>query len=227
MITFSINENLLGTVPEPKRSGKYLPSYYKNLPVQINNSPDSGTAKQCVPFMEAITAGYVIPLWTDVYIIAQNGEVEINFPENYSVNDGAGRHAYQQLEGYPESNTSYGKELLKFFNPWIVETPPGVSCIFTSPMNHFDTRFKLISGIVDTDNYYGEVNLPFTWGGGDGEFFIEKGTPLVQVIPFVRYNFNKHKVTAIDHKKRNKRISALTTVFHHGYRNYYWHKRKK
>ena len=227
MITFYIDESLMGVFPEPVKSGKCIPEYYKKLNVEFSSNPQSGTAKRCVPFMEAITSGYTIPLWSDLFVVAKNGEIELTFPDNLPLDQSLGHHGYQQLEDHPASRLAYGKDLMKFINPWIIETPPGVSCLFTTPMNHFETRFKLIDGIVDTDTYYNQINFPFVWTGGDGEFFIEKGTPLVQVFPFVRYNFNKYQVKPVDYKKQNKTTSLLGTVLKHGYRKYFWHKRKK
>lgn len=227
MINFLIDESLEGVFPEPKRSGKYTPQYYKNLSVETDSNPQSGTAKRCIPFMEAVTSGYVIPLWADLFVVAKNGEIELTFPDTLPINESLGHHSYSQLDNHPASDMSYGKELMKFINPWIIETPPGVSCLFTTPMNHFETRFKLIDGIVDTDTYYNQINFPFIWTGGDGEFFIEKGTPLVQIFPFVRYDFNKYKVKSVDGKRQEKTNSILGTVLRHGYRKYFWHKRKK
>lgn len=227
MIKFSIDETLRDVFPEPKRSSKYLPEYYKKLSSQSDTNPKSGTAKRCVPFMDAVTAGYIIPLWSDVYVTADNGEIELTFPDNLPINESLGHHGYEQLEDHPASDTPYGKDFMKFINPWIVETPPGVSCLFTTPLNHFETRFKLIDGIVDTDNYYNQVNFPFIWTGGDGEFFIEKGTPLVQVIPFVRYDFNDYEITTIDYQRNEKTLALLGTVLKFGYKKYFWHKRKK
>lgn len=227
MITFYIDESLIGVFPEPVKSGKCIPEYYKKLSVDLNSSPPTGTAKRCIPFMEAMTAGYTIPLWSDLFVSAKDGEIELTFPEHLPMTQSLGQHPYEQLENHPASNLAYGKELLKFINPWIIETPPGVSCLFTSPMNHFETRFDIISGIVDTDTYYNQINFPFTWSGGDGEFFIEKGTPLVQVFPFVRYDFNKFQVKPADQKKAVKTNNILSTVLRNGYKKYYWHKRKK
>lgn len=227
MITFFIDESLMGVFPEPKKSGKCLPEYYKKLNVEMNSNPQSGTAKRCVPFMEAITAGYTIPLWSDLFVVAKDGEIDLTFPDNLPMSESLGQHPYYQLEDHPASELSYGKDLLKFINPWIIETPPGVSCLFTTPMNHFDTRYKLVDGIVDTDTYYNQINFPFIWTGGDGEFLLEKGTPLVQVIPFVRYDFNKYQIKKVNDKRKQKTDSILGTVLKNGYRKYYWHKRKK
>lgn len=227
MITFYIDESLMGVFPEPTKSAKYIPDYYKKLNAELSNNPKDGTAKRCVPFMEAITAGYTIPLWSDLFIVAKDGEIELTFPENLPLDQSLGYHSYHQLENYTANASPYGKKLLKFINPWVIKTPPGTSCLFTTPMNHFETRFKLVDGIVDTDTYYNQINFPFVWTGGDGEFFIEKGTPLVQVFPFVRYEFNKHQIKPLDKNKQYKTTSMLGTVLKHGYRKYFWHKRKK
>ena len=46
--------------------------------------------------------------------------------------------------------------------------------------------FQCVAGIVDTDSYASPVHLPFFATGADGVHVIERGTPLVQVIPFRR-----------------------------------------
>ena len=45
---------------------------------------------------------------------------------------------------------------------------------------------QILAGVVDTDRYQAPVNFPFVTIAGDGTHALEKGTPLVQVIPFRR-----------------------------------------
>lgn len=227
MITFSLPEHLLGVFPEPKKAGKFLPDYYKNLEVETDKDPRQGTAKRCVPFMEAITAGFIIPLWSDLYVVAKDGGLNLSFPDNLPMQESLGHHGYQQLEGHPASDLAYGKDLLKFINPWTIETAPGISCLFTTPMNHFETRFKLVDGVVDTDSYYNPINFPFIWTGGDGEFFIKKGTPLVQVVPFLREDFGDCAIAPTDKTRQQKTKAVLGTTIKNGYRQSFWHKRKE
>ena len=227
MIKFYIDQNYKDVFPSPQRSTRYLPEYFKKLKPQMDSDPQSGTAKRCVPFIEASTAGYIIPSWCDMFVTAEDGEINISFPNNFPMPQTVETHSYDQLKDHTISHLDYGKNLLKFINPWIIETPPGVSCLFTNPMNHFESRFTLINGIVDTDTYYNQINFPFIWTGGDGEFFIHKGTPLVQVFPFVRYEFNDYKIEIINESKKQKTKNLLGTVMKNGYRRYFWHKRKK
>jgi hypothetical protein len=74
----------------------------------------------------------------------------------------------------------------KFHNPWTIITPPGWSCLFVPPMNRLKPVFEVFSGIVDTDVYKAPVNVPFLPRAADGDYTLERGTPLVQVIPFKR-----------------------------------------
>ena len=68
-----------------------------------------------------------------------------------------------------------------------------------------EKRFKVLDGVVDTDTYYNNINFPFIWTGGSGEFVIPKGTPLVQVIPFRRES-SEFSVGAIDKGRKAPNI---------------------
>jgi hypothetical protein len=46
--------------------------------------------------------------------------------------------------------------------------------------------FEVVAGIVDTDSYASLIHFPFFATGKDGVHALEKGTPIVQVIPFKR-----------------------------------------
>ena len=78
------------------------------------------------------------------------------------------------------------RALMKFHNPWAIRTPPGWSCLFTAPLNHKHDVVQILGGVVDTDRYQAPVNFPFVTIADDGTHVLEKGTPLVQVIPFQR-----------------------------------------
>ena len=67
------------------------------------------------------------------------------------------------------------------------------------------------------------MNLPFLWTGGDGEFFIPRGTPLVQVIP-IRREAVALALGVIDWGAQEKTAACLGTRMRHGYRDLYWHK---
>jgi hypothetical protein len=225
-IEFHHEEGMDGVFPNPVKSQKLMPKYFKDLDKKYDNKTSYGgkTVKKCIPFIDAMSAGYIIPLWSDVYITANNGSLKIDFPPNLKLNPSLERHTYEQMENHPKAEEPYGKYFMKFMNPWVIKTSPGVSCLFTSPLNHMEKRIKILDGVVDCDTYYNNINFPFIWIGGDGEFLIPKGTPLVQVIPFQRITMEM-RVSCIDKDLHTKKNAILGTTFSDGYRNNFWHKR--
>jgi hypothetical protein len=224
-VLFSCESRLLGVIPNPVPAIKAAPDYFRQVKPQSDAHPSNGTVKRCVPFLDALSTGFVIPLWCDVYVLARKGELSIDFPPNFPQGETLGTHGSMQIPRHPLSSKPYGNMPMKWINPWVVETEPGVSCIFTPPLNHMETRFKLLDGVVDTDTYYNNVNFPFLWTGGDGEFFIAKGTPLVQIIPFFRGD-QQLEVGEIDGSKRQAVLSTLGTKLKNGYRDELWHRKK-
>lgn len=224
-INFSCIKSLSGVIPQPVPAVKMTPDYFRKIKPQMSNHPESGTAKRCVPFLDALSAGFIIPLWADMHVFAKDENININFPQNFPQGESLGTHSEQQLPGHPLSNLPYGKLLMKFINPWVIETEQGVSCLFTSPLNHFQRHFKIIDGVVDTDSYYNNINFPFLWTGGDGDFFFKKGTPLVQVIPFRRESITATFLET-DNDRVNKTCAALGTKMRNGYRDEFWHNKK-
>lgn len=225
-IKFVCEKHLLGSIPDPVRSVRAAPNYYKNIKPQIDLNPQNSTVKRCVPFLDAISAGFIIPLWADMHVFARKGEFEVNFPKHFQQPETLGFHSEDQMPSHPMSKMPYGNLLMKFINPWVIETDPGVSCLFTSPLNHMQKNFKILDGVVDTDTYYNNVNFPFVWTGGDGEFFFEKGTPLVQVIPFRREQ-QDIEISVVDGDKKQKVVSVLGTRMKNGYREEFWSGVKK
>jgi hypothetical protein len=224
-IKFSCRDELIGVIPRPAASSKFFPDYFRRLKSQIGSDVQDLTVKRCVPFLEAMSAGFIIPLWCDVNVIASGGSITINFPRDWRRDYQIGSHTEAQVSGHPATGEKYGNIPLKWVNPWVIETDPGVSCMFTSPMNHGDKNIKIIDGIVDTDNYYNTINFPFFWTGGDGEFIIPAGTPLVQVVPFRREEFNL-EFAELDGLRMDRTKGVLSTKLRNAYRENMWHKSK-
>lgn len=222
IIKFHAEQSILDIFPPPVSANKKLPLWFKNLPPQVGNHPKSVSAKKCIPLLEASSAGYIISFWCDVFVTVRNDEINFDYA-NPKQNNEMSEHNYAQIGGHPYSDMPFGKVPMKFHNPFIVETKKGYSCLFTQPMNHLEKRWKLLDGIVDTDNYYNHVNLPFIWLAKNGEYLIEKGTPLVQVIPFKREN-TKSQLVEIDERKRLRHEGKLMSFFHNKYRRLFWHK---
>ena len=224
-VKFFAKYEQMHSFPHPQKSSKYLPHYFKSCPQQIDDDPSSGTVKRCVPFLDALTNGFIIPLWAECRVVATNGNINIQFPQNLAMAESVSNHSFDQIKGHPLSESKYGTIPLKWINPWGIETPKGYSCLITSPLNHMQTKFKILDGIVDTDSYYNQINFPFIWTGGDGDFTFPKGMPLVQVIPFKRQSYTS-KVVETDDRKHSIVSAKLGTVLKNGYRKMFWNKKQ-
>ena len=224
-VKFHASEEVLDAYPHPYPSAKNLPTWFKNLAPSVDSHPANSSVKRCIPFIEACNQGFIIPFYCDVLVHADAEKIDFEFSEK-NLCDGMSPHSNVQVEGHALENFQYGKVPLKWHNPWTIETPKGYSCYFISPFNRPETRFKLFEGVVDTDNYYNNVNFPFIWTAGEGEYLIQKGTPMVQVIPFKRDTL-KHEVGVIDSRKKNKIDNKLQTFFNNKYRRLFWHKMEK
>jgi hypothetical protein len=138
------------------------------------------TFKKCVPLLDGMSAGYIIPLWTDIMIEQKDG-----FPYIYwkTKNDVFFLHG-ESSRDIP-APAGYDNVVYKYNNCWIPQTPPGYSCLILSPLGHNDLVFKAIPAIVDTDKSTFELVFPM-WVKEDFSGIVEKNTPMAQIIPFKR-----------------------------------------
>jgi hypothetical protein len=148
--------------------------------LHFRNRDANATYKKCVPLLDGLSAGYIIPLWTDVMI-----EQKDNLPQIYWKT----KHEVFSLHGESSRKipapVGYDKIVYKYLNCWIPQTPKGYSCLIMSPLGYNDIPFHAIPAIVDTDRSTLELVFPM-WIKTGFEGIVEKGTPMIQIIPFKR-----------------------------------------
>jgi hypothetical protein len=191
LITFT---NVMGVPDEyaPTPSSKIIPDWYKKMDSYISDSKKpngyggtTATAKRCMPIFDAITGGYIISTHVDLWVSQKEEEEGVVLPYFEWSDFGAiSFHTKQQLPDHPD-DTGHEFSYPKWLNAWGIETPPGYSCLFISPL-HRETPIIALSGIVDTDTYTAPINFPFVLRDPKMEGLIPAGTPIVQVIPFKR-----------------------------------------
>lgn len=173
--------------PVPAR--RHLPDWFRKLPAvdetQVSVSDTGLTVKRCMPFLDAMTTGWIIPLAAEVrlQISADGTEVVGGWDFDRVM---VSNHGTQQIAGSPWQTAFGPRPPRKFHNYWTIVTPPGWSCLFIQPMNRPNGVFEIVSGVVDTDTYTAPIHFPFIATGADGLYTLEKGTPIAQVIPFRR-----------------------------------------
>lgn len=227
LITFT---NTLGVPDEfrPVPASQVLPDWYKNLDSYIGGEkrPDgeagtTATAKRCMPVFDAISAGYIISTHSDLWVSQKvdlgTGKV-VPFYEWASFN-AITFHPKQQLPEHPDGA---GHELgyPKWINAWAIKTPPGYSTLFISPL-HRETPIMVLPGVVDTDTYSAPVTFPFVLRNPKMEGLIPLGTPIMQVIPFKREEWEMTIGTEKDLEEQIGISKKLRTKFFDSYKTQY------
>ena len=183
-------------------ANKALPAWYKNMPLDHDGEgegpkPWNATARSCMPFLDAMTQGYVIPLWSDMHVVVEETSEGERAPR-FSWGIGAPRlvdsHPPGQTRGLPLMEKGYGETAYRLENPWCIQTPPGYSSLLVAPLNNAHPYLQMFSAVVATDVYFNKINFTFVYTGpADWEGVIPIGTPVMQIIPFKRVDF-KHEI---------------------------------
>ena len=85
-------------------------------------------------------------------------------------------------------------------------------------------RWKILEGVVDTDNYVNVINFPFILKKRDEQFLIKKGDPMVQLFPFKRESW-KSWVGFYHEKLHSKTMNMLGSKWVDRYKTMFWNKK--
>lgn len=205
------SEHVWNVRERPIPAVKKLPNWWKNMSVYTNSerkfSLDPApnlSVKKCVPTLDIFSAGYYMPLWSDVLIEQENDFplAKWNGKELLFETWNSGQVSNFEFE------EKYSRTTFKYYHGWTIKTPPGWSSFIIHPVAYPNLPFKSISGIVDTDVFDGEINVPFIIKKGF-EGVIEKGTPMFQIIPFKRDNW----ISDFELKKPNQHYFDQSKIF--------------
>ena len=193
---FHIDEYSEMVARAPFPASENIPKWWKDMKpystdkLEFLNGFPNLTAKKCFPMLEAISIGYLLPLWADVSVATRSGMPMINWKVNVPVFD---THSFEMTKDVdvPEG---YGYLAYKMHNKFVIKTPPGWSCLFIHPMGRTDLPFYSIPAIVDTDKHDDVIN-PVIWIKNEFNGIIEEGTPIVQIIPFKRESWKSERLT--------------------------------
>jgi sulfur relay (sulfurtransferase) DsrF/TusC family protein len=233
-VTFLIDESLHGVIPEPYPSSHNLPDWYKNMPLYQKDSEtgykkEEYTVKGCRPFMQGLTAGWILPLPTDIHIVHQERGIKItfrDFDEFYALqaitNDpGIGSVS----DGVYENGT-----VIKNETPWYISVPNGYSVLEIPPLNRqnniFSKYFSSFGGIWDADMHLGTINPLSLMNIPEGtDVVIPAGTPISQLIVIDRTSIlNDASVQCLNEKQKKSidKYGVLSRAIFHLYSDYLW-----
>jgi hypothetical protein len=189
IIKFATNEKYL---VYPQSAQKLVPEWYRKAErflggkqiFAANGAEGRPTVKICVPFLDALTTGYIIELWQDLQVTIVNNQPVFNWLTGPEVLE---ERPIELLQGLPLGAEYYQKSYA-WKSPFFIQTPKNYSVLITHPLNYYDLPFTTTSGIVDSDFVVGDGNIPFLFKK-QFEGIIPKGTPIAQIIPFKRDNW--------------------------------------
>jgi hypothetical protein len=227
----------IDTFPHPEPAYKSIPAWYKKIDsfYDNNSTPINGvqqiTVKRCIAFLDMLSSGYIIKAPFDIYIDTTDGKEEFVIPQAMQGLQDIGRtaftgtHSMKQLEGYPIDLSQYINNLFRVNPIWVVKTEKGVSSLFIQPQHQELSPLYAVSGVIDTDGYPSDGLLSF-FVKKDFKGYVKRGTPLVQVIPFVRTDFESEVILDEKESKKVKEVVLkIRTVFNSGYKKMFWNKK--
>lgn len=221
-------------LPFPVPSRNTLPEWYKNAPLYVhgekeigmhpnqNASTNNSTLKGCVPFLDALTTGYMAKLSSDVEFRKTRDGITVRWMNPIiKIVEG---HNIDQTFMLPNTHNEE-KYASKWLFDWYIKTPPGYSCFYTHPVNRHDLPFRTFSGVVDTDIFPDSVHFPFQILDFEGErIIVDAGTPICQIFPFKRDNWDS-KVLEFEEGKKQKAVSKVLKFISRSYKRQFWHKK--
>jgi len=184
IIEFIAKEEYIDAVPEPTPAHKYIPTWYKESDTFFNEDGTSAdsfvdgnhmTVKRCMPFLEALTLGWILPNSASVFI-KNKSELTTNVDFEYVV-----PHPDRQIKGY---GLSKEQTLLKFDTPWYVKAPKNTRLLITPPMNRKNDVFQPFYGVRQIDGFLYQLFVLVTYNMSEENVTIPDGDPLAQMIFF-------------------------------------------
>jgi hypothetical protein len=192
-----------------KPASEFVPNWWKKLGKTYTPNPESDpspTAKSCPGIFDFSRAGYILPMWADMYFKWHEGDLDgwdmMSSSIVQGLDDAVNRHDFRQVENAPFLENSC-HAMVKINTPWYMQVPKGVSLFLTQPFYHNNNDFTVCPGIMDPEvdrisnkelNCFIKLNTP------DKTIKIKRGQALMQIIPFVRaeYEFENNVPDDLD-----------------------------
>jgi hypothetical protein len=210
-ITFRCAPEDEGVIAPPVPAKTVLPDWFRKLPpvdpARVTATDNGLTIKRCMPFLDAMTTGWILPVAATVRLEISDGGRTVNAGWEFDKVMLSNHHPYQ-IAGNPTEP----RPPCKLHNYWAIETPPGWSCLFVAPLNRQQPVLDVLAGVVDTDTYQSLIHFPFIPAAPDGVYTLEKGMPLVQVIPFRR---DAATINCDIRAETEKEAAARTKILRH------------
>lgn len=223
------SEDAKNYVPAPSPAINFVPKWYKKIEtvnekkIKIDNYgvAYNKNVKNCMPFLDALTSGYIQKTWTDIYIKdnKESGNIEYYWASGPQI-----MH-HRDKSHLPTENNFYPVEFM-WKEQWVPKLPKGFSMIYTHPLNRIDLPFLSMSGVVDSDiyNHSFNGNFPF-YIKNNFVGIIPEGTPMYQMIPMKRETWEIIELS-FNELENKKKENQILNKFINRYKNSFWVKKQ-
>ena len=215
--------------PKPVPAVEMLPKWFKDMSPfiatlenpeakhsSVSNQGVNHSAKKCTPMLDALTSGYIIQLWADVYVDASDKYETPLITWKVSKNLFEMHGSQAQEVGTP---TGFHPQPYKYLNFWRIITPVGYSIMVNQPYGFNDTNLQAVPAVIDSDKSSLQI-LPPLWIKKGFVGVIEKGTPIIQVTPFKRENWKAKHTCLKDGEYQNIEDANFSgTIINHYIKN--------
>jgi hypothetical protein len=190
-IVFRCDPALIDRLERPVPARAKLPDWLRAMPAKAfseTHGQEVRTVKQCPPFVDAMSQGFIIPLPCDV--VVKDGRLSWDWdlpPLSVEAHPRSpiSFHVPAQVAGTPFHKDE--SAIVKFNSFWTIELEPGYSLFAMHPANRFDLPFRLLSGMVDADRFTDVgILFPALWVDPAFEGVLKRGTPVAQCLAVER-----------------------------------------
>jgi hypothetical protein len=190
-VTFRCPPELYEILPRPVAAKDGLPDWLRTMPGEAlvaDLGANVRTLKHCPPLIDAMRAGFMIPLAAEVRVEGGAFSWDWDLPRTAlgrTTRSPLGFHHAEQAEGSPLHDPE--QVLLKFNSFWTIALEPGWSLLAMHPANRRDLPFETLTGLVDADLYGdGLIHFPARWRDPEFAGVLPRGTPVAQCLPVRR-----------------------------------------
>ena len=144
---------------------------------------------KCVGIRSIMQRGWIVRSWMDIVIeTADNGKdvkwfSPIDQSEYLPRRDAVSFHSPEQLSDFYDNWPDDAlRMLVKINTPWAVKVPRGYSMLLIPVAYADESRFTVMSGLIESDLPAAPLNVQMRWHVKEGKELIKAGTPLAQLI---------------------------------------------
>lgn len=175
---------------------KLIPSWFKKLPNMVEYYNNHGTIKTCPGIVNYLRSGFILRSWLDTIIETTDSYIKFSYPNGEAPPNYLSTMDAMTFNKDVKEYKEYSHPVvIKWDLGWYCQAPKGYNLMFAPTQYHPNLNFTTAMGITDT-RIEESLNSPAAWHPTEQFVFIPAGTPVLQVIPFKREEYDYDVVCA-------------------------------